>query len=808
MIRRAAVALLLLAAAASHQREGQSAGPAVLYEQGRAAAARFDYRAAQRIAIDGERRFASQPPWRELFAVLEAEAIVKNDPRRALRILEETPKTGASHAAIRRLMVSAAAAPKAADANALYLKADALAAQFAPQLRPEIAARRLTVLLPLEKTQDIDLCVKQALDGANAFHQPWVRFLTYIQLGDAASKQTHWPEAIRRYDAALESARAARSKQLEYMALAKLGWCYDETSEFDAAIAAVKPALLAAQAQADDYWTFVTANRLANVYLRRLEYGTASSFAWTAFRAAQRSQVASALANSYHQLACLAIERGKYAEAKTWNEQALALRLAQHDRAGEMYQRSNQARILAGTGNPAEALNILRALLASKDLDDAMRWRAQGIMAGIYEQLGKLPEAEAMYEQTLKTGAAARAKVRGSDSALAFERNLFHFYDKYIGLLTEQGRNADALMIAERSRARSLRETLGDDTDKRFDPKTLAREKNATILAYWVGPQRSVLWTITPRGIDVDTTLPGDEQVDRLADAYRDELLRARHKLARTSPGAELYTTLVAPAHVPPGSRVIIRPDAHLTKLNFETLIVPEPKPHYWIEDATISDSPSLFMLAKTPRRQRVAAPRALLLGDVPAAGREYPQLQRAAEELDDVARHFPSRCVVLTKSAATPAAYLGAQPSQFQFIHFAAHATPSTRAALDSSVILARDAKYGVRLSADQIVKTPLTADLVTVSSCYSAGGRSYAGEGLVGLAWAFLGAGAHRVVAAQWEVNDFVAPQIMNAMYDGISAGLEPAEALRRAKLKLVRSDSVQSQPLYWGPFVLYGE
>jgi CHAT domain-containing protein len=93
-----------------------------------------------------------------------------------------------------------------------------------------------------------------------------------------------------------------------------------------------------------------------------------------------------------------------------------------------------------------------------------------------------------------------------------------------------------------------------------------------------------------------------------------------------------------------------------------------------------------------------------------------------------------------------------------------------------------------------------------VTVSSCVGAGRRAYQGEGLVGLAWAFLRAGAHQVIAALWEVNDAATPQLMDAMYASIRAGNDPAAALRVAKLKLIHSGGVARKPLYWAPFVLY--
>jgi len=123
----------------------------------------------------------------------------------------------------------------------------------------------------------------------------------------------------------------------------------------------------------------------------------------------------------------------------------------------------------------------------------------------------------------------------------------------------------------------------------------------------------------------------------------------------------------------------------------------------------------------------------------------------------------------------------------------------------LDSAVILARDAN-GYKLFARDIVHHPIAARLVTISSCYGAGKRTYVGEGLVGLAWAFLHAGAQQVVAAVWDVSDAATPDLMDAMYAGMNAGRDPATALREAKLKLVRGKGAYARPRFWAPFVVY--
>jgi CHAT domain-containing protein len=93
-------------------------------------------------------------------------------------------------------------------------------------------------------------------------------------------------------------------------------------------------------------------------------------------------------------------------------------------------------------------------------------------------------------------------------------------------------------------------------------------------------------------------------------------------------------------------------------------------------------------------------------------------------------------------------------------------------------------------------------------ISACDGLGKRTYSGEGLVGLSWAFLRAGAHNVIGALWEVSDVSTPQLMDALYDGLSQGKDPATALRDAKLSLLHSssDPVFKKPFYWAPFQLY--
>jgi CHAT domain-containing protein len=123
----------------------------------------------------------------------------------------------------------------------------------------------------------------------------------------------------------------------------------------------------------------------------------------------------------------------------------------------------------------------------------------------------------------------------------------------------------------------------------------------------------------------------------------------------------------------------------------------------------------------------------------------------------------------------------------------------------LDSAVILSRK-EDSYKLYARDVAALPLRADLVTISACRSAGARAYSGEGLVGFTWAFLQAGAQNVIAGLWDVSDRSTSELMANLYSQMAQGLGPAEALRAAKLALLRSAGPYRKPYYWAPFQLY--
>ena len=105
------------------------------------------------------------------------------------------------------------------------------------------------------------------------------------------------------------------------------------------------------------------------------------------------------------------------------------------------------------------------------------------------------------------------------------------------------------------------------------------------------------------------------------------------------------------------------------------------------------------------------------------------------------------------------------------------------------------------------EIFNLKLNADLVALSACETGLGKEVKGEGLVGLTHAFFYAGTPSLLVSLWKVQDRSTADVMVNFYKELGRAQHKAEALRRAKLKLIEQNRY-AHPYYWAPFVLTGE
>lgn len=146
------------------------------------------------------------------------------------------------------------------------------------------------------------------------------------------------------------------------------------------------------------------------------------------------------------------------------------------------------------------------------------------------------------------------------------------------------------------------------------------------------------------------------------------------------------------------------------------------------------------------------------------------------------------------------------------RFIHFATHGLVNSRhpelSALALSMVDEQGQPVDGFLRLHEIYNLRLDADLVVLSACRTALGREIHGEGLVGLTRGFMYAGARRVLASLWIVQDRATAELMTHMYSAMfEDGASPAAALRSAQLALLRNERFGA-PYYWAAFVLQGD
>ncbi len=795
--------------------------PEALYQDAQLKLQQGDLLAASRESDAGFQQFSGRnEEWAWRFRVLEAEVFVwRGLSADALKLLAPAlpPSLSGGDIAVRRDMVRALAyafLQEFDEAEEHLSLADHLARSNVPDLLGEIVLGRGTLEVLRGDPQAAEQAFRQSLQIARATNQEFLQARALGSLGLVAMKQERFDESIDWNTQALALSQSLGARTATEKILGNTGWSYYQMGDLDRALSLYTQAKEAAAQLGVTTDEALWLTNIGNVEYHQRSYAAAERDYQLALALARKLDNKSVAANCLNNLAHVALMEKKYGLAGEYNRQALALERESKDRSLELYSLITESYIATGQKDFPRAEADLREVLREKTSDSYLHWQAEYALANVCAAENQPARAEEHFRKTLSTLETVRSSIQRADFRLSFLSGVIGFYDDYVDFLLARQDVEAALLVAEVSRARTLAEGLGFNStavrspNRDFHPRQIASHLDAIILTYWIGVDHSYLWLITPARVEL-FTLPPAAEIDPLVQSYRQALLGSRDVLeTQNAEGRQLYNLLVAPAAkmIPQGARVTILPDGSLYGLNFETLLAPSPELHYWIEDVDVSYANSLTLLAAGASRRAAPAEKLLLVGDPVSPDAEFPKLPQAAAEMTGIENYFPAaERTVYSGAQATPDSYLKSQLAGFSYIHFVAHGTASRTSPLDSAVILSKQGD-DYKLYARDIIQHPLHADLVTISACHGEGVRTYSGEGLVGLSWAFLRAGAHEVIAALWEVNDNSTPQLMDHLYSEIGKGLPPDAALRDAKLALLHSGGVYRRPFYWAPFELY--
>jgi len=665
--------------------------------------------------------------------------------------------------------------------------------------------RRAYVLIQLHQLGGAEQCLAKAEEYARTTHDHSLEPFTLHYRGELLATAGHFEDAVALLEKSLAAFRKPNQNARAANVMVSLGWCYYQLGQFDKALGLYNEALELADPE-DRHLVF---GSLGNLYSAERDFAKAADY-YRKAAALAKGRRQDFEATWLSDLAQALIEQQKWTEAEQFNNQALALE-KQIDRAEtQPWAVLNAGRIEAHKGEYQKAERILQQL-GETEGDISARLNAYSSLASLYLSKHQLSDAKRGFEAGLDLADGTSGSLHNDENRLSYLSSLIDVHHEYVKFLMDYGDQAAAFAAAESSRAGLLRERLNVRHSKIRNHKVAeyqaaAQASGTTFLAYWVGRAGSYLWAISGTQF-TSFSLPPESEIRTLVDRYQAGIERAGPlRPEESKAGAKLFQVLLAahPGVLKPGGKYVVVPDGPLYALNFETLPVPGDPPQYWIEDATIAVAPSLELLLT--RRMKPRSDRSLLLvGDAIQWNSEYPKLLHAQQEMEGIEKQFSGvRQEVLRGAAATPAAYMRSQPGDYAYIQFTAHATANRNSPFDSAIILSKENNSG-KLLAKQVLNTPVTAELVTISACHSAGARTYAGEGLVGFAWAFLQSGAHGVIAGLWDVSDYSSPRIMQDLYAGLAASMPPAEALRYAKLNLIRGVKY-GDPYYWGAFQFY--
>lgn len=385
------------------------------------------------------------------------------------------------------------------------------------------------------------------------------------------------------------------------------------------------------------------------------------------------------------------------------------------------------------------------------------------------------------------------------------------------------------------------------------DIQSKVLDDNTVLLEYTLGAVKSFLWAVTPSSMEI-FELPPRGDIEPAARRVYDLLTARNQKPAKETPAARLARVreadeayfaaareasrmLLGPAAAHIGNkRLLIVGEGVLQYLPFGAL--PEPgtgTPLMVGHEIVTAPSASVLAVLRQETAGRKPAGKALAVLADPVFhaddARIAPSGQTAVRSgadpgMQDFARLRFSRTEAeeitrLAGSGATLKALdfdasretaMKAELGEYRIVHFATHSLLNNEHPELSGVVLSLVDRSGrpqngfLRLY--DIYNLRLGAELVVLSACRTALGEEIKGEGLIGLTRGFLYAGAPRVVATLWEIDDRTTAEAMKRFYEGmLGRGERPAEALRAAQIALWRTRGWDA-PYYWAAFTLEGE
>lgn len=519
----------------------------------------------------------------------------------------------------------------------------------------------------------------------------------------------------------------------------------------------------------------------------------------------------------------------------------------------------SRARALSMTGRHAEAL----AAADRADGVEADSLEAQPLYLAYLADVRRRAGARARAVASAREAVAVLERLR--EQAVPFDRLKAGFDDGFqwvhgrlVRLLFESGFHAEALEASERARARAFADLLASrelssatriasanpDTSTRTlglpsaltgAPSTLdaivaeARRQRATIVSYWTDEDGVLVWVVTEAGLQAHhaAAITPSGLSALVARTWRDT--EPLFGAGRRSAYRDLHALLVEPVEpaltAARADRVTVVPHGALFRLSFAGLQGRNGR--HLVERYAIHYVPSVSAEIELARvaLSHEGLGSGLVVADPTLNGvgraESLPPLPGAMAEGTAVARALRiGSADILTQANATEGRVRAQAPRQ-RVLHFATHAVASDAQPMDSFLAFAPGADgHDGRLTAEEVYRLTLDAELVVLSGCRTAAGE-VTGDGVVGLSRAFFVAGTPSIVASLWDLPDSASRDVLPAFYREWQRSGDKVVALQRAQRQLLarlRTGTVMvhtkagpiavpAHPAVWAGLVLLG-
>ena len=670
----------------------------------------------------------------------------------------------------------------------------------------------------------------------------------YGNLGNAYQSLGDFQQAIEYHQKHLQISKEVGDRAGEGRAYGNLGNAYQSLGDFQQAIEYHQKRLQISKEVGDRAGEGRAYGNLGNAYRSLGDFQQAIEYHQKHLQISKEVSDRAGEGRAYGNLGNAYQSLGDFQQAIEYHQKDLQISKEVGDRVGEGGAYGNLGNAYRSLGDFQQAIEYhQKDLQISKEVGDKNGEAISHYSLGLnFQCLGSLSEVVDSYQSSVKLFDTVRALIQSEDS---WKRSFRELHQKvYTALwrgLLKMGRNDEALFAAEQGRAQALDDILTmqygltalppPSHDAKESIFHISRELSTQTAFLAIDESKSNIWVLgrgntvfTQRKIEGGRAL--DDPVCVLLETFFKKIgagvgVRCENRTMDELPGAppstrEEETTARESSPctnnaLQPLYDVIISPIADL--LHDEELVIVPDGPLCLAPWAALSECyrirtvpslTSLKLITSLPEDYHSKSG-ALLVGDpcVKGVRRPLSQLLYAKQEVEMIGEILKTS--PLTGKEATKAEVLTRMTS-VGLVHIAAHGRKET-----GEIALApnpgwtskfpEEKDFMLKMSDVQAVR--LRASLVVLSCCHSGRGEILKSEGVVGLARAFLCAGARSVLVSLWAIDDEATMEFMKGFYQHLREAKSSSVALHQA-MKLLRDSEKFSAMKHWAPFVLIGD